>query len=92
MDNAHYQETGNQTTATGFGVDIAGMAKAAGFPVALNLVEPRDLDVAVDKIRNAPGPVLVNVKIDSAAPAQMPKIRDGALMKLRFRERLLGQP
>jgi thiamine pyrophosphate-dependent acetolactate synthase large subunit-like protein len=92
MDNEHYQETGNQPTATGFGVDIAGMAKAAGFRVALNLIDPQGLDDAVQKIRSAPGPVLVNVKIDASVAPQMPKIRDAVLMKLRFREKLLGQP
>ena len=32
-DNEHYGETGMQLTHTRLGVDLAGMAKAAGFPV-----------------------------------------------------------
>jgi len=31
LDNEHYGETGMQETHTGHGVDLAGMAKAAGF-------------------------------------------------------------
>lgn len=92
MDNEHYQETGDQATAAAFGVDIAGMAKAAGFPVAITLVKASRLDAAVARIRRAPGPVLVDVKIDRAGAPPLPKIRDGVLMKLRFRGRLLGQP
>lgn len=88
MDNECYQETGKQVTATGFGVDIAGIATAAGFPVALQLDDPVRLDDAADKILNAAGPVLVNVKISDAPAPQLPKIRDGVLMKLRFREKL----
>jgi len=88
MDNESYQETGAQATATRFGVDIAGMAAAAGFPVAIRLDDRTQIDEAVDKVLNAPGPVLVNVKISDAPVPQMPKVRDGVLMKLKFRERL----
>src|SRR5574341_751288 len=34
QDNEHYGETGMQDTHTRFGVDLAGMAKAAGFRAA----------------------------------------------------------
>src|SRR5574339_706323 len=34
MDNEHYGETGMQVTHTRLGVDLAGMAKAAGFRAA----------------------------------------------------------
>ncbi len=91
MDNEHYQETGNQPTATRFGVDIAAMARGAGFRLAFTLAEPSQLDEAVDHVLRARGPVLVTVKIDAASSPQLPKIRDGVLMKHRFRERLLGK-
>ena len=35
LDNERYGETGMQETHTGHGVDLAGMAKAAGFARAL---------------------------------------------------------
>jgi len=92
MDNERYQETGDQPTATRFGADIAGIAAAAGFPVALRLDDPARLEDAVGKVLNATGPVLVNVKISDAPAPQLPKTRDGVLMKLRFREKLLGSP
>jgi thiamine pyrophosphate-dependent acetolactate synthase large subunit-like protein len=37
LDNEHYGETGMQETHTGHGVDLAGMAKAAGFAHARNV-------------------------------------------------------
>lgn len=88
MDNESYQETGAQATATRFGVDIAAMAAAAGFPVAIRLDERANIDDAVDKVLHAPGPVLVTAKISDAPVPQMAKLRDGVLMKHRFRERL----
>jgi len=88
MDNERYQETGAQATATGFGVDLAGIAAAAGFPVALILDDRARIDDAVDKVLRALGPVLVNVKISDAPVPQLPKLRDGVLMKIRFREKL----
>lgn len=88
MDNEMYQETGAQATATGFGVDLAGMAAAAGFPVVLRLDDQTHIAEAVDKVLRAPGPVFVNVKISDVPVPQLPKERDGVLMKLRFREKL----
>jgi thiamine pyrophosphate-dependent acetolactate synthase large subunit-like protein len=88
MDNERYQETGAQATATSFGVDLAGMAAAAGFPVALKLDEPTHIADAIDKVLRAPGPVLVNIKISDAPVPQLHKERDGVLMKLRFRKEL----
>jgi len=88
MDNERYQETGAQATATSFGVDLASMATAAGFPVALRLDDQTRIADAVDKVLRAPGPVLVNVKISDALVPQLPKERDGVLMKLRFRKKL----
>ncbi|MBI4381631.1 MAG: aldehyde dehydrogenase [candidate division NC10 bacterium] len=88
MDNERYQETGAQATATGMGVDLAGMAAAAGFRVALTLDDAARIDDAVDKVLRAPGPVFVNVKISDVPAQQLPKVRDGVLMKLRFRGRL----
>ena len=37
IDNGHYGETGMQRAHTSRGVDITGMAKAAGFPSATTI-------------------------------------------------------
>ncbi|MEX2450053.1 MAG: thiamine pyrophosphate-dependent enzyme [Rhodospirillales bacterium] len=90
LDNGHYVETGNQLTASGFGVDLAGMAKAAGFPVAFDLAEPGEVEEKVRQIQEAPGPVFACVKITGDQPPTVPKTRDASYMKLRFRKALLG--
>jgi thiamine pyrophosphate-dependent acetolactate synthase large subunit-like protein len=90
LDNGHYVETGNQLTASGYGVDLAGMAKAAGFPIAFDLADPSEVDERVQEIQKAKGPVFACVKISSDQPPTVPKTRDASYMKLRFRKSLLG--
>jgi thiamine pyrophosphate-dependent acetolactate synthase large subunit-like protein len=90
LDNGHYVETGNQLTASGHGVDLAGMAKAAGFPVAFDVADPAEIDDKVEQIQSAPGPVFASVKISSEQPPSVPKTRDASYMKIRFRKALLG--
>src|SRR6202162_3812568 len=47
MDNEHYGETGMQQTHTRLGVDLAGMAKAAGFRAADTIYSTAQLRLAV---------------------------------------------
>jgi thiamine pyrophosphate-dependent acetolactate synthase large subunit-like protein len=90
LDNEHYGETGMQETHTGHGVDLAGMAKAAGFPYALNVTTPAGVPQLKDMIRTGPGPLLAQVKIDAEKlPLVLPP-RDATYIKNRFRIALLG--
>jgi thiamine pyrophosphate-dependent acetolactate synthase large subunit-like protein len=90
VDNERYAETGGQRTVTAAGVDLAGMAAAAGFKVARTVVEAADVDAAVAEAQTAPGPVFLCFKVADGPSPQVPKTRDGVLMKLRFRQALLG--
>lgn len=94
LDNARYGETGGQASHTagtaegGAGVDLAGMARAAGIAQALAVGPNGDLDAAVAALRAAPGPVFATIRIAAApAPLVLPP-RDGALLKDRFRAAL----
>lgn len=90
MDNEHYGETGMQVTHTRLGTDMAGMAKAAGFPVATTVYTAAQLKTWIPKIYAA-GPVFVDIKVTTErAPLVLPP-RDGTLLKLRFREALLRE-
>jgi len=90
MDNEHYGETGMQQTHTRFGVDLAGMAKAAGFRAAGTIFSTAELKTWVPRIHHEPGPVFAAVKVTTAkAPLILPA-RDGTVLKNRFREELLG--
>jgi len=90
MDNEHYGETGMQVTHTALGVDMAGMAKAAGFRATATVHTMAELKSWVPKIYSV-GPVFVDLKVSTdRAPLVLPP-RDGTLLKLRFRQALLGE-
>ncbi len=90
IDNEHYGETGMQQTHTRLGVDLAGMAKAAGFRAAGTIYSTAELKTWIPRIHREPGPVFAAVKVTTAkAPLILPA-RDGTVLKNRFREQLLG--
>jgi len=90
LDNGRYGETGMQASHTAFGVDLAGVARACGFPHAETVVTADRLPALREAIHSRPGPSLAVVKI---IPEKLPLVlppRDGALLKARFRRALLG--
>jgi thiamine pyrophosphate-dependent acetolactate synthase large subunit-like protein len=90
LDNEHYGETGMQATHTGLGVDLAGIAMAAGFRAAATLYDNADVRTWVPRFLSEPGPLFAAVKVTTAhAPLVLPR-RDGTALKHRFREALLG--
>ena len=90
MDNEHYGETGMQQTHTRFGVDLAGMARAAGFRAAGTIYSTSQLKTWIPRLCRQPGPVFAAIKVTTQpAPLVLP-LRDGAALKNRFREALLG--
>jgi thiamine pyrophosphate-dependent acetolactate synthase large subunit-like protein len=91
IDNERYGETGMQTTHTAAGVDLAGMARAAGFPVAATIARESELNGVNELLRGAAGPALVVIKVDAARDPFVLPPRDGVLLKHRFRAALLGE-
>ncbi len=91
LDNECHGETGGQPTHTAYGVDLAGVAAACGFAVTRVVRDRAALDVALPLAREAPGPVLLAVKVSAEPDARVIPARDGAYLKDRFREALLGQ-
>ena len=90
IDNEHYGETGMQSTHTRFGVDLAGMALAAGFRHGTTVDTQETLQAVIPTLYGNDGPSLVVVKVMARSyPAALPP-RDGAYLKNRFREALLG--
>jgi len=90
LDNEHYGETGMQETHTGHGVDLAGMAKAAGFAHARNVGTQAGVARLKSMIRGGTGPLLAQVKIDAEKlPLVLPP-RDATYIKNRFRIAVLG--
>jgi len=90
LDNEHYGETGMQETHTGHGVDLAGMAKAAGFAHALNVTTHAGVAQLQSMMRSGTGPLFAQIKIDAEKlPLVLPP-RDATYIKNRFRVALLG--
>lgn len=90
LDNGLYGETGGQPTHTSHGVELAEVARGAGFPVTFTAEDEEGLTRAVQLARFERGPVFVNLKVtQEPSPLVMPP-RDGVILKSRFREALLG--
>jgi thiamine pyrophosphate-dependent acetolactate synthase large subunit-like protein len=90
FDNERYGETGMQATHTAHGVDLAGIAAAAGFPVTGTIRAAAELEAARPVIRSAAGPVFYAIKVRAEPlPFVLPP-KDGAYLKDRFRLALLG--
>lgn len=90
IDNERFGETGNQHAHTAFGVDIAAMASAAGFPVSGTVADRAALERALPEIRDGDGPSLHVIKVsDKPYHRSLPQ-RDGVHLKNRFRAAVLG--
>ena len=90
LDNEHYGETGMQASHTACGVDLAGMASAAGFPSTLALTSAHQLSHWLPVLQSGSGPVFGVIKVAANQPALKVPARDGTYIKNRFREALLG--
>lgn len=90
IDNERYGETGMQETHTAHGVDLAAMARAAGFVSGLLLRDAAGVAALRSSIHETAGPHFAQVKVAvEKVPLVLPP-REGALLKSRFRTALLG--
>jgi thiamine pyrophosphate-dependent acetolactate synthase large subunit-like protein len=90
IDNERYGETGMQQTHTARGVDLEGIARSSGFGTTATVYTEEELEAAIPLIHRQPGPVFVTIKVTTdTAPNVLPP-RDGAWLKHRFRQALLG--
>ncbi|MEO8629211.1 MAG: thiamine pyrophosphate-dependent enzyme [Betaproteobacteria bacterium] len=90
LDNEHYGETGMQKSHTALGVDLAAAAKACGFASTMLLTVIDDVTTLRTAIHAGEGPLFAQIKVAAdKLPLVLPP-RDGAQLKNRFREALLG--
>jgi thiamine pyrophosphate-dependent acetolactate synthase large subunit-like protein len=90
LDNEHYGETGMQATHTQFGVDLAAMAKGAGFPRTFNISAQKDIARLKAAIEAGRGPQFAQIKVD---PEKLPLVlppREASYIKNRMRISILG--
>jgi thiamine pyrophosphate-dependent acetolactate synthase large subunit-like protein len=90
LDNERYGETGMQASHTAYGIDLAAAAAACGFAPSSVI----DSDAGVSRLRDSlhalRGPLFAQVKVAADKPKFTLPPRDGAHLKNRFREALLG--
>ncbi len=89
LDNGQFGETGMQRSHTGLGIDLAAIAAAAGFPSVTTVSDPADLPAARALLHaTTQGPRLIRIRIAAGETPRALPIRDGAVLKTRFRQNL----
>jgi thiamine pyrophosphate-dependent acetolactate synthase large subunit-like protein len=90
LDNEHYGETGMQETHTRHGVDLAGMARAAGIADTRLVKDAAGVHAIRDAAHAMAGPLFAQVKVDEQSlPLVLPP-REASILQARFREAVLG--
>lgn len=90
LDNEHYGETGMQETHTRHGVDLAGMARAAGIADSRLVTGAKDVPALREAIHAGRGPLFAQLKVDEAPEPLVLPPREAAILQARMREAVLG--
>lgn len=89
LDNGHFGETGMQRSHTSLGVDLAVIARGAGFVQAEEIWDMEGVERVSASLREqASGPRLFVLKVRSDTPPRSLPSRDGVYNKNRFRSHL----
>jgi thiamine pyrophosphate-dependent acetolactate synthase large subunit-like protein len=90
IDNEFYSETGMQPTHTQRGVSLAGIARSCSFAVAETVYTEQELEASLPRLFGSAGPVFFDIKVNAQRYPMSIRLRDGATIKDRFRQNLLG--
>ncbi len=90
IDNESYGETGMQDTHTKHGVDLAGIAAAAGFAHSATVYSDNEFESLVPTLYQQAGPIFAAIKVTTAPMPTVLPPRDGPYLKNRFRQSVLG--
>ena len=91
LDNESYVETGSQPTATAGATDLEKVAQGCGIRSTRTVTSQGEVAALRELIREAPGPVFVNVKVNAQAlPLVFPHSFDGVTAINRFRDAARG--
>ncbi len=91
LDNERHGETGMQRGHTAHHLDLAGVAETCGFAETRLVRDQAGLADALPIILEAPGPIAAIIKIKAENLPRVLPPRDGAFLKDRFRNALLGE-
>lgn len=90
VDNEHYGETGMQRAHTGHGVDLAAIARGAGFETADTVRSEEELASLSHSLFARSGLLFACVKVSTEpVPPATPSL-DGPYLRTRFREAMVG--
>jgi thiamine pyrophosphate-dependent acetolactate synthase large subunit-like protein len=93
IDNGRFGETGMQTSHTGYGLDLAEIAAAAGFARAQTLTRLDEVEILARTIETPfDGPQLYAIRVAADSPPRSLPVRDAIFVKNRFRAHLGLQP
>jgi thiamine pyrophosphate-dependent acetolactate synthase large subunit-like protein len=90
LDNERFGETGMQKTHTAAGVDVGGLAAAAGIGTSRIVRTAAEVTEIRDLAHKASGPVFAQIKIDPEALVFVMPPADGGILTTRFRQSVLG--
>ena len=90
LDNERFGETGMQKTHTASGVDLAGMALAAGIRTSQTVRTMEQVSEIRDLVHQGKGLVFALVKINPEALVFTLPPADGVILTTRFRQSVLG--
>ncbi|MGJ4999541.1 thiamine pyrophosphate-dependent enzyme [Bradyrhizobium sp. HKCCYLS3077] len=91
LDNAHFGETGMQTSHSGLGANLELIASGAGFPSVHTIADHAALDAFRPKLHDRAGPHFARIVISTDHVDRALPPRDGVFLKNRFRGHL-GYP
>lgn len=84
LDNEQYAETGMQRTATGFGTDLAAVARACGIQNASVLTRQEEIAALQPKLHAKAGTLVGVLKIKPGDQPRTVPEREGTLIAWRF--------
>lgn len=91
LDNEVYGETGAQPTATAHGTDLTAIARACRMNAADEITAMAGVDALAARLHAGGGPLFANIKIAPGEAERVLPSRDGAYLRSRFREAVLGE-
>ena len=90
LDNEAYGETGAQPSATAHGTDLTAIARASRMNTVAEITDMAAVDALATRLHAGDGPLFASIKIAPGAAARVLPSRDGAYLRDRFRNAVLG--